>query len=155
MLPHTSLVGENSAEFFSIFNQFLDFIDLKLYLISKGFLKEICTLIGHEVQYISSLDAKDIYAEIDLSQGYVLKEFVKILVGLLTIPMIKMKFKQEKLVGVILDDYLALRSLVSQKSKVKKIHFIQQKKKKKKEIELTLFFKKKNCSSLKIVLYFY
>jgi len=117
-LPQTTQVGESAAEYFSLFHQLLQPLDYKMHLVSNGFLKQIFQLITEEVTRISVLDAHDIYAEEDLSQGYVLKEFVRILTSLISVPLLRSKVKQQKLLGVALDNYLALRPLVSQKSKV-------------------------------------
>lgn len=89
-----------------------------MHLVSRGFFKELCALITEEVSFTTSLDAADVYAETDLSQGFVLKEFVKILINIMSVPLLRARFKKQKLVGVVLENYLALRSLVSQKSKV-------------------------------------
>jgi len=117
-LPNTSAIGEQSSELFSLFHQLIEPIDYKLHLVSKGFFKEICNLISEEVAFTTALDASGVYAETDLSQGFVLKEFVKILTDLISVPLLRARFKKQKLLGVALENYLGLRALVSQKSKL-------------------------------------
>jgi E3 ubiquitin-protein ligase UBR4 len=54
----------------------------------------------------------------DLSQGYVLKKKLEILVSFLDVPEIKLRFKQWNLMEQILDSFLTLRGIIVQKNKL-------------------------------------
>eukprot|EP01133_Synstelium_polycarpum_P011499 gene11499-13413_t len=115
MIPHATLVGEYSAEFFALFNLMITSDERKIYLTVRGFLPYLCDLIVREIERISAMETS---FNTDVSQGFVLKTLVSILSAFVDVPSLKAKMKRDNLIEKVLDAFLSLRCIIIQKNKL-------------------------------------
>ncbi|EGG15028.1 hypothetical protein DFA_09851 [Cavenderia fasciculata] len=115
LIPHACKVGENSAEFFSLFGKIISSDERKIYLTVRGFLPYLCDLIILDIDRINSLETS---FNTDFSQGYVLKTLVNILMSFVDVSSIKLKMKRDNLIEKVLDAFLSLRGVIIQKNKL-------------------------------------
>ncbi|KYQ89094.1 hypothetical protein DLAC_10325 [Tieghemostelium lacteum] len=115
MIPFATTVGEYSAEFFGLFNKIIQSDERKLYLTVRGFIPYLCDLIVKEIERIKS---KESSFNTDVSQGFVLKTLISILMGFMDVNTIKMKMKRDNIIEMVLDAFLSLRGVIIQKNKL-------------------------------------
>ncbi|XP_033643062.1 E3 ubiquitin-protein ligase UBR4-like [Asterias rubens] len=107
--------GESASEFLALYQRLTKAPHWKLYLAAKGLLLHIGTLITQEIDILLALEETTLSS--DLSQGYALKMLTELLAGFLEVDTIRRHYKS-KLLGPVLNGYLALRKLVVQRTKL-------------------------------------
>lgn len=118
LLPQMAGARENAAEYFALLRRFAE--PHRMYLASKGFVGELCDAVAGSVAELSRLDGEGIYAEADLYQGFVLREQVTLLVSLVGEEHVRRRMRKRvsELFTPLLEGFLGLRALVTQRSKV-------------------------------------
>ncbi len=107
--------GESASEFLALYQRLTKAPHWKLYLAAKGLLLHVGTLITKEIDILLALEETTLSS--DLSQGYALKMLTELLAGFLEVDTIRRHYKS-KLLGPVLNGYLALRKLVVQRTKL-------------------------------------
>ncbi|XP_022084216.1 E3 ubiquitin-protein ligase UBR4-like isoform X1 [Acanthaster planci] len=107
--------GESAAEFLTLYQRLTKAPHWKLYLAAKGLLPHVGVLITKEIDILLSLEETTLSS--DLSQGYALKMLTELLASFLEVDTIRRHYKS-KLLGPVLNGYLALRKLVVQRTKL-------------------------------------
>lgn len=108
MLAHAMKCGEDSEEYFTLYKNFMQTEQRKLYLSSLGYLTYLSRIIHNHIQGLSSSLS-------NLSLGYTLKHIVEILVSFLNISEILKEFKgKEEHVEAVLKSFLTLQSIIIQ-----------------------------------------
>lgn len=114
-LKHIGDAGESSAEYLSLYRSLAEETPWRQYLALKGTLVLIVDLLTIEIEKIHYLEETTLSS--DLAQGYALRQLVELLSMFLENAQIRQTYKG-KLLGSVLQDYLNLRRLVVQRTRL-------------------------------------
>ncbi|KAH8263174.1 hypothetical protein KR044_005513 [Drosophila immigrans] len=114
-LKHVGEAGEASAEFLTLYRTVATETPWLQYLVLRGVLGEISQLLAVEITKIHRMEEHSLSS--DLSLGYALRQYVELLWLFLECPNIRRTYKT-RLLGPVLESYLALRSLVVQRTRL-------------------------------------
>lgn len=114
-LSEVGPAGECAQEFYYLYKNLISSDHWKYYLALQGILIKISGLITIEIDNLQELEETTLNSSLAL--GYSLKMLVELLESFVTVPKIRSQYKS-KLVGFVLKDYLSLRKLVVQRTKV-------------------------------------
>ena len=139
-LPEINNAGQTASEFLLLYQSMIDTPPWKQYLTLKGVLMFLADLFNHEIQNLYHLEQTTLTS--DLAQGesrcnpsfylyymlqfvfcsfsclgFVLKRFTELIASFLDVNTIKQEYKG-RLVGTVLNGYLALRRLVVQRPRI-------------------------------------
>jgi len=113
ILPRATMREKASSEYFELLRSLMAPDDVRLFLVARGLLSQLCNLIGEEARRVRSQEES---CMVDLSQGLVLKTLIELLQSLLELPTITAKLKREEQMPVLLHALLCVRGLVMQKT---------------------------------------
>ncbi|EDW12890.2 uncharacterized protein Dmoj_GI22475 [Drosophila mojavensis] len=114
-LRHVGEAGEASAEYLTLYRSVATETPWLQYLVLRGVLGEISQLLAVEIGKIHRMEEHSLSS--DLSLGYALRQYVELLWLFLECPNIRRTYKT-RLLGPVLESYLALRSLVVQRTRL-------------------------------------
>lgn len=114
-LKHVGEAGEASAEYLTLYRSVATDTPWLQYLVLRGVLGEISQLLAVEIGKIHRMEEHSLSS--DLSLGYALRQYVELLWLFLECPNIRRTYKT-RLLGPVLESYLALRSLVVQRTRL-------------------------------------
>eukprot|EP01135_Chromosphaera_perkinsii_P006329 Nk52_evm58s485 gene=Nk52_evmTU58s485 len=117
LLNEVSAVGDSSAEYIQLLYECLGQSEnFRIYLAVKGTVRKLVNLMSFE---ISEFEGREKYSfTADISQGYALKNYIKLVLYFMEIESIRRWFKNTRFITNILDAYLILRGLVVQRTKL-------------------------------------
>ena len=113
MLPGACATPTCSAEFFELLRGMMAAESRKLYVVARGTLRQLCSLIDVEARRICAQEGSHM---VDMAQGSALKTLLDILQSLLEIPTVLAKFKREEQLPTLLHALLCMRGLIMQKT---------------------------------------
>ena len=120
MLPAAVAAPRCAAEYFDLLRQMMAPQPRRLYLVVKGLLGQLCSLIGDEARRLR--EQEDLCANalgmIDMAQGYMLKVLIEMLHRVVELPTVAAKFRREAQLPVLLHALLCVRGLVMQKTSI-------------------------------------
>eukprot|EP00962_Isochrysis_galbana_P045090 scaffold17669_cov79-Isochrysis_galbana.AAC.1 len=108
--------GAVSAEFFDALRALLAPEPRRLFLVVRGALGRLCSLIGGEAARVQEQERADAGAPVDLSQGRVLRALAELLASLVAAPAIRARLRREGQLPTLLSALLAARGLVAQRT---------------------------------------
>lgn len=114
-LKHVGEAGEASAEYLMLYKNMATEQPWLQYLVLKGVLSQISQLLAIEISKVHRMEEYSLSS--DLSLGYALRQYVELLWLLLECPNIRRTYKT-RMLGPVLESYLALRSLVVQRTRL-------------------------------------
>ncbi|KAH8412923.1 hypothetical protein KR009_006805 [Drosophila setifemur] len=114
-LSHVGEAGEASAEYLMLYKSMVIERPWLQYLVLKGVLGQISQLLAIEISKVHRMEEHSLSS--DLSLGYALRQYVELLWLLLECPNIRRTYKT-RMLGPVLESYLALRSLVVQRTRL-------------------------------------
>lgn len=114
-LKHVGDAGEASAEYLTLYRSVATETPWLQYLVLRGVLGDISQLLAVEIGKIHRMEEHSLSS--DLSLGYALRQYVELLWLFLECPNIRRTYKT-RLLGPVLESYLALRSLVVQRTRL-------------------------------------
>ncbi|KAH8249088.1 hypothetical protein KR032_005683 [Drosophila birchii] len=114
-LKHVGEAGEASAEYLMLYKSMATEQPWLQYLVLKGVLGQISQLLAIEISKVHRMEEHSLSS--DLSLGYALRQYVELLWLLLECPNIRRTYKT-RMLGPVLESYLALRSLVVQRTRL-------------------------------------
>ncbi|KAH8352243.1 hypothetical protein KR084_002940 [Drosophila pseudotakahashii] len=114
-LKHVGEAGEASAEYLMLYKSMATEQPWLQYLVLKGVLSQISQLLAIEISKVHRMEEHSLSS--DLSLGYALRQYVELLWLLLECPNIRRTYKT-RMLGPVLESYLALRSLVVQRTRL-------------------------------------
>jgi E3 ubiquitin-protein ligase UBR4 len=112
-LDDLSTAGETSAEFLALYRNLIQSDCWKRYLALRGTLIRLADLISREISQLSRQEE----SSLDLAEGFALKALTELLACFLEHDAIKRLYKG-RLVGAVLNGYLALRRLAVQRTRL-------------------------------------
>jgi hypothetical protein len=108
--------GSVSAELFDALNALLVPEPRRLFLVARGALGRLCSLIGREAALLQEQERADAAAPVDMSQGRVLRALAELLASLLAAPAVRARLRREGQLPTLLSALLAARGLVAQRT---------------------------------------
>ncbi|XP_068151498.1 protein purity of essence [Drosophila tropicalis] len=114
-LRYVGEAGEASAEYLNLYRNMATETPWLQYLVLKGVLSDISQLLAIEIGKVHRMEEHSLSS--DLSLGYALRQYVELLWLFLECPNIRRTYKT-RLLGPVLESYLALRSLVVQRTRL-------------------------------------
>ncbi|ALC38729.1 poe [Drosophila busckii] len=114
-LKHVGEAGEASAEYLTLYISVARQTPWLQYLVLRGVLGDISQLLAVEIAKVHRMEEHSLSS--DLSLGYALRQYVELLWLFLECPNIRRTYKT-RLLGPVLESYLALRSLVVQRTRL-------------------------------------
>ncbi|KAH8323440.1 hypothetical protein KR067_010060 [Drosophila pandora] len=114
-LKHVGDAGEASAEYLMLYKSMATERPWLQYLVLRGVLGQISQLLAVEISKVHRMEEHSLSS--DLSLGYALRQYVELLWLLLECPNIRRTYKT-RMLGPVLESYLALRSLVVQRTRL-------------------------------------
>lgn len=115
LLPGASAHGDGAAEFFALFKKLIEPMDCRVFLARRNFLLTLTELVAKEVAHIRGQEST---FTSDISQGFVLKTYISILLKMLELPGTRRLYKTKKLTVSLLNSFLSLRGVIVQKTKL-------------------------------------
>ena len=115
LLPEAAIIGEDAQEMFELYNRLIDDPTMRRYMAVRGHLASLVALIGEEA---SKINQQEHSFTANISQGYVLKKLVEILVNCLEIPGIRRYSVRHELLKGVMKAYFIIGNLVVQKNKI-------------------------------------
>ncbi|XP_030384737.1 protein purity of essence [Scaptodrosophila lebanonensis] len=107
--------GEASAEYLTLYRTVATETPWLQYLVLRGVLGTISQLLAVEIGKIHRMEENSLSS--DLSLGYALRQYVELLCLFLESPNVRRTYKT-RMLGPVLESYLALRSLVVQRTRL-------------------------------------
>lgn len=115
LLPGASACGDGAAEFFTLFKKLIEPMACRVFLARRDFLVTLTDLVAQEVAHIRGQEST---FTSDISQGFVLKTYISILLLMLELPGTRRLYKTKKLTVSLLNSFLSLRGVIVQKTKL-------------------------------------
>ncbi|EDW35131.1 GL24752 [Drosophila persimilis] len=113
-LYHVGEAGEASNEYLALYRSIATESPWLQYLVLRGVLCKISSLLATEIAKVHCMEEHSLSS--DLTLGYALRRYVELLWLFLECPNIRRTYKT-RLLGPVLESYLALRSLVVQRTR--------------------------------------
>jgi hypothetical protein len=113
MLPQAVAMPRCAAEYFELLRHLMASEGRRLYLVARGLLGTLCTLIGAEAQRLRDAEVTSM---VDMAHGSMLKVIVSLLQSLLVPTTAMARFRREERMPTLLHALLCVRGLVMQKT---------------------------------------
>jgi hypothetical protein len=111
MLPQAVAMPRCAAEYFELLRHLMASEGRRLYLVARGLLGTLCTLIGAEAQRLRDAEVTSM---VDMAHGSMLKVLVSLLQSLLEPTTAMARFRREERMPTLLHALLCVRGLVMQ-----------------------------------------